>query len=54
MNILIFIIVLIIAVAILGFLANLITSKLELPSIVNTIIYIVCLVVAILIALSVA
>ncbi len=54
MSILLFIIVLLIALAVLGFIARAITSKLELPSVINIVIYVLIIVVSVMIALNVA
>ncbi len=54
MNILLFIIVLLIALAVLGFIARTITSKMDLPGVINTVIYVLIIVVSVIIALNVA
>ncbi len=54
MSIILFIVALVIALAVLGFIARLITSKLELPNVINTVIYILIVVVSVMIALNVA
>ncbi len=54
MQILVFIIVLLIALAVLGFIARAITSKLELPGVINTVIYVLIVIVSVMIALNVA
>ncbi len=54
MSIILFIVVLLIALAVLGFIARAITSKMDLPGVINTLIYVLIVVVSVIIALNVA